>query len=121
MLNYITRRVIGTIPVIILISLLVFMLVQAAPGDPADLLREVLVKFESVRSSGAAPPDLRERLLQTMACKAAVKAGQPLSPEAQEDLIQGREQAFQPWNCPHGRPSELFISWQELERRFDRK
>jgi len=38
MLNYITRRVIGTIPVIILISLLVFMLVQAAPGDPADLL-----------------------------------------------------------------------------------
>jgi DNA mismatch repair protein MutL len=101
-------------------------LVRAVPqgfesSDPADLLREVLVKFESVRSSAAALPDLRERLLQTMACKAAVKAGQPLSPEAQEDLIQGREQAFQPWNCPHGRPSELFISWQELERRFDRK
>jgi peptide/nickel transport system permease protein len=38
MLTYITRRVIGTIPVIVLISLLVFMLVQAAPGDPADLL-----------------------------------------------------------------------------------
>jgi ABC-type dipeptide/oligopeptide/nickel transport system permease component len=38
MFAYITRRVIGTIPVIILISLLVFMLVQAAPGDPADLL-----------------------------------------------------------------------------------
>lgn len=38
MLIYITRRMIGTIPVIILISLLVFMLVQAAPGDPADLL-----------------------------------------------------------------------------------
>ena len=38
MFTYITRRVIGTIPVIILISLLVFLLVQAAPGDPADLL-----------------------------------------------------------------------------------
>ncbi|MGH6769299.1 MAG: ABC transporter permease [Xanthobacteraceae bacterium] len=38
MLAYVTRRVAGTIPVIILISLLVFMLVQAAPGDPADLL-----------------------------------------------------------------------------------
>jgi len=38
MVAYITRRVMGTIPVIILISLLVFMLVQAAPGDPADLL-----------------------------------------------------------------------------------
>lgn len=38
MFTYIARRVAGTIPVIILISLLVFMLVQAAPGDPADLL-----------------------------------------------------------------------------------
>ncbi len=38
MLAYLTRRGLGTIPVIILISLLVFMLVQAAPGDPADLL-----------------------------------------------------------------------------------
>ena len=38
MLTYIDRRMLGTIPVIVLISLLVFMLVQAAPGDPADLL-----------------------------------------------------------------------------------
>ena len=38
MLQYIARRILGTIPVIILISLLVFMLVQFAPGDPADLL-----------------------------------------------------------------------------------
>jgi ABC-type dipeptide/oligopeptide/nickel transport system permease component len=38
MFQYIARRVLGTIPVIILISLLVFMLVQFAPGDPADLL-----------------------------------------------------------------------------------
>lgn len=38
MYSYLIRRVVGTIPVIILISMLVFMLVQAAPGDPADLL-----------------------------------------------------------------------------------
>lgn len=38
MLSYLTRRVTGTIPVIVLISLLVFMLIHAAPGDPADLL-----------------------------------------------------------------------------------
>ncbi len=88
---------------------------------PADLLRHLLVRFEPVSSSGAQPPDIRERLLQTMACKAAVKAGQALSGAAQQDLVRGRERAFQPWNCPHGRPSELFISWQELERRFDRK
>lgn len=89
--------------------------------SPADLLRHLLVRFEPVSRTGAPAPDIRERLLQTMACKAAVKAGQPLSGEAQQDLVRGRERAFQPWNCPHGRPSELFISWQELERRFDRK
>ena len=38
MFSYIIRRMIGTIPVMLLISLLVFMLVQAAPGDPADIL-----------------------------------------------------------------------------------
>ena len=38
MAGYLLRRVIGTIPVILLISLLVFLLIHAAPGDPADLL-----------------------------------------------------------------------------------
>jgi len=38
MVSYLVRRITGTIPVIVLISMLVFMLVQAAPGDPADIL-----------------------------------------------------------------------------------
>jgi peptide/nickel transport system permease protein len=38
MIGYLIRRVIGTIPVIVLISLLVFLLIHSAPGDPADLL-----------------------------------------------------------------------------------
>ena len=38
MLGYLLRRIIATIPVVILISLLVFLLIHAAPGDPADLL-----------------------------------------------------------------------------------
>jgi ABC-type dipeptide/oligopeptide/nickel transport system permease component len=38
MIGYLMRRVLGTIPVIVLISLLVFLLIHAAPGDPADLL-----------------------------------------------------------------------------------
>jgi ABC-type dipeptide/oligopeptide/nickel transport system permease component len=38
MLGYLLRRVLATIPVVVLISLLVFLLIHAAPGDPADLL-----------------------------------------------------------------------------------
>lgn len=85
-----------------------------------ELIRTIIQRVRDAARSGDLP-DLRERLLQTLACKAAVKAGQRLSMEAQEDLVRGRKQAFQPQNCPHGRPSEVFISWPELERSFDRK
>ncbi len=36
--TYLLRRLIGTIPVMVLISLLVFLLIQAAPGDPTLML-----------------------------------------------------------------------------------
>jgi ABC-type dipeptide/oligopeptide/nickel transport system permease component len=38
MLGYLIGRIIATIPVVVLISLLVFLLIHAAPGDPAELL-----------------------------------------------------------------------------------
>jgi peptide/nickel transport system permease protein len=38
MLAYLLHRIIATIPVVVLISLLVFLLIHAAPGDPAELL-----------------------------------------------------------------------------------
>jgi ABC-type dipeptide/oligopeptide/nickel transport system permease component len=38
MLRYLIGRIIATIPVVVLISLLVFLLIHAAPGDPAELL-----------------------------------------------------------------------------------
>jgi peptide/nickel transport system permease protein len=51
MIGYLVRRVTGTIPVIVLISMLVFMLVQAAPGDPADLLLSDEATFEDVQEA----------------------------------------------------------------------
>ncbi len=38
MLSYLVRRLVGTVPVIFMISLFVFLLLHAAPGDPADIL-----------------------------------------------------------------------------------
>ena len=38
MTNYLLQRLVGTIPVLLLISLLVFLLIHAAPGDPTLLL-----------------------------------------------------------------------------------
>ena len=39
MVRFIVGRVLGTLPVLALISFLVFMLLQAAPGDPATMLK----------------------------------------------------------------------------------
>ena len=36
--TYLLRRLVGTIPVMVLISMLVFLLIQAAPGDPTLML-----------------------------------------------------------------------------------
>ena len=38
MLSYLVRRLVGTVPVMFMISLFVFLLLHAAPGDPADML-----------------------------------------------------------------------------------
>jgi len=38
MVTYLVRRLIGTLPVLLMVSLFVFLLLHAAPGDPADIL-----------------------------------------------------------------------------------
>lgn len=88
--------------------------------DGSELLHDLLNRLDGAPQGGA-ELDLRLRGIETLACKRAVKAGQRLDVDQQRDLIRGRAQAFQPRNCPHGRPAELFLSWEELDRRFDRR
>ncbi len=38
MVTYLVRRLLGTLPVLLMVSLFVFLLLHAAPGDPADIL-----------------------------------------------------------------------------------
>ncbi|MFN0057757.1 MAG: DNA mismatch repair endonuclease MutL [Planctomycetota bacterium] len=102
-------------------------LIRALPAGfenraPVGFVREVLAQLGEARERGSLTAiELRGRLIATLACKRAVKAGDRLTPEEQLDLVRGRAQAFQPQNCPHGRPAELFLSWEELARRFDRR
>jgi DNA mismatch repair protein MutL len=59
-------------------------------------------------------------LLATMACKAAVKAGDPLSPLEIQHLLQLRDMAEDSHHCPHGRPTSLLFSRSELDKQFKR-
>jgi len=59
-------------------------------------------------------------LLATMACKAAIKAGDRLSPEEIAALLRLRRWAEKSHHCPHGRPTTLLISRSDLDRQFRR-
>lgn len=99
-------------------------LVQAYPAmlkktPPGDMLRTVL---ESLMSAGKKPDakDLLNHLLSTIACKAAVKAGDPLTSQEITSLLEQKDLYQDTHHCPHGRPTALFFSRDELDRMFGR-
>jgi DNA mismatch repair protein MutL len=59
-------------------------------------------------------------LLSLMACHGAVKAGDHLTAEEMAALVAERELARDTHHCPHGRPTALLFSRQELDRQFRR-
>jgi DNA mismatch repair protein MutL len=62
-----------------------------------------------------------ERLAATVACKAAIKAGETLSLPEMQALYVGLAATTLPAHDVHGRSTIVQITWDELERRFGRK
>ncbi len=85
-----------------------------------EFVRELL---ELLGEPGVRPQTdtLLHALLDMMACKAAVKAGDPLSSEEIAALLARRELAERSSHCPHGRPTTLRLSLRDLERQFRRR
>jgi len=65
-------------------------------------------------------PDLEEKILMMMACKQAIKAGDPLSNREMYKLVQDLLNTEDYWHCPHGRPTIIEINNEELNRKFKR-
>jgi DNA mismatch repair protein MutL len=55
------------------------------------------------------------------ACKAAIKAYRPLAAEEIQQILADLAAAEDPRTCPHGRPTTLCFSLEEVDRRFGRK
>lgn len=99
-------------------------LVSAYPAmlanhNPAEMLRGVVDQL----ISGNKPlehRDIVDELLHMISCKAAVKAGDKLSPEEITALLEHRQLCQDAHHCPHGRPTSLVFSREELDRRFKR-
>ncbi|NIL97013.1 MAG: hypothetical protein GTO62_07720 [Planctomycetales bacterium] len=90
-----------------------------ANWQPAELLRMLAERL----SSEAKRPerrDLLDELMHMISCKAAIKAGDRLSVEEITALLEQRALAQDAHHCPHGRPTALVFTREDLDRQFKR-
>lgn len=78
-----------------------------------EILTQVLEGWES-----RSVDDIKTDLLKTMACKAAVKAGDPLTPAEWNSLIAQLLKTKNPFTCPHGRPIVVRLTTRQIEVGF---
>ena len=86
----------------------------------ADLKPAFMATVEALGRARLATADLRRAEIMQMACKAAVKGGDPLSEGEIEALIRQMLETGAPPTCPHGRPVMKALSRRELEKLFKR-
>ena len=99
-------------------------LVSAYPAmlanqNPAEMLRSI-VDLLMDEGRQVDQRDLVDALLHMISCKAAVKAGDRLTPEEIGELLEHRNYCQDSHHCPHGRPTALLFSREELDKRFKR-
>jgi DNA mismatch repair protein MutL len=87
--------------------------------DAERCLRDTLDALTGDRAAAAAAR--HERLAATVACKAAIKAGDALSPSEMRALYVALSRTTLPAHDVHGRSTIVRLSWDELERRFGRR
>ena len=93
---------------------------------PANLIgldgREVFTELISYLSEGVdnVTEDIFVRKLATMGCKAAIKGNQEISEFEVRDLIEKLMKLKDPYTCPHGRPTLIRMTKEELDKKFKR-
>ena len=87
--------------------------------SPQTILKAVVDHLAS-RERMPTREQLLNDLLSLMACHSAVRAGDALTPEEIAALVAQRELADDTHHCPHGRPTALLFSRQDLDRQFRR-
>lgn len=87
--------------------------------DPERFVTELLERGEQ-ELLDLNEEELLHEVLDMMSCKAAVKAGDPLTSGEIEALLARRQLVDRSSNCPHGRPTTLRLSLSDLEKQFKR-
>ncbi len=84
--------------------------------------RDIFLEFVSYLSSdvNGVTEDIFVHKIATMGCKAAVKGNQHISVVEVQALIDELMTLENPYTCPHGRPTIIKISKEELDKKFKR-
>ncbi|MAB83934.1 MAG: DNA mismatch repair protein MutL [Phycisphaerae bacterium] len=88
--------------------------------DIVEFMAELLAKA----GGGSLPPDEEaalQEVLDMMSCRAAVKAGEQLNESEMAELMRQRDLVERSSRCPHGRPTTLRLSLEDLEKQFGRR
>ncbi len=97
--------------------------VSAVPADLPEIgKKELLLEIldDLTEETGMTTADSIYDKLASMSCKAAVKGNNRLSVQEADALITELLQLDNPYACPHGRPTIISMSKQELEKKFKR-
>ncbi|HYF82906.1 MAG TPA: DNA mismatch repair endonuclease MutL [Clostridia bacterium] len=76
--------------------------------------------LDSLKEAGGIATSPLEKIIISMACKNAIKAGDSITTEETRELIDRLMKTNQPYTCPHGRPTIITMSKYELEKKFKR-
>ena len=93
---------------------------------PSNLLglsgEEVFLEFAAYLSSGVSgvTEDIFVHKLATMGCKSAIKGNQRITVQEAEQLLKELMTLDNPYTCPHGRPTMIRLTREELDKRFKR-
>ncbi len=95
------------------------------PAALADAKRDRLARdvISDLVASGSSRSidEALTAMAELIACHAAVRAGDALGAEELEALLAKAENTESRYACPHGRPTKLVLTFDELERRFKRR
>ncbi len=86
--------------------------------NPSEFVSDLLDKL--AQNQATSRENILEEIIEMMACKAAVKAGQKLSREEMQELLERYPEAQKGSSCPHGRPTMLKLTLEDLRKQFKR-
>jgi len=90
-------------------------------GEVVPLLRE-FVERKQDNDLGSLAENRMAEVAARVACKMkSIKAGETVRPEEMEALVRSLLACASPFTCPHGRPTMIRLTAQELDKQFDRR